>query len=177
MGILRDTPLGETRGSLLFESDHVVYGVLARFASELGLPESHAIGYKVPRGRGFYEDLQAVTADAVSSILLRDETKTFVGVILRAPIISNICEVELIASDDGLEVDPPNGLNQLHCLVDTETVMRVAESRGATVETRGSNGQFKFAKLPYDEDTHVKVRDHTTIDLLADIVVHSIRLA
>ncbi len=167
MGQCRELDLGG--GWPLTARDKRVFDVLHRFAVDSGLAHGpvHTIGVKRRSGVEFLEEVGRYTDICQSFVMDNAHRRGIAVAAFAVPLIAKVSLVEIIeAKKNEQEDDTLFGLNQIHFVVDTATVQRVAESRGVEAATVGSEGQYMFARFPFDDDTHVKVRDHHAGELV-----------
>lgn len=170
MGVFRYRDLGE-KYEYLFELEVEIFDILVEFATSIGLADAppQAIGVKTGRGDEFLHEIGSYSPILDGMAMTTPDERGIAVLALVEPVIAQVCMVELIEAREDESTDTTLfALNQAHFVVDTETVAEIAASRGQEVAIRGSESQFRFAKIPLNEDVHIKVRDHTALDLALD---------
>lgn len=162
--------VGERHG-LLHEYDLATIERLLQFGDGLNLPRDRftTIGYTVDAS--VFDDILGVVRkeQEVEALAANKSGERWIAVVeLAKPITHNVCQVELIESKTPIPRDKYIGVNQLHYVFSPADFRTTYSSLPGDITgaLASPSWGFNMARLEAGDDTHIKIRDHTAMDLV-----------
>ncbi len=156
---------------LFYGYDFATIDQLLELGDGYGLPQGRlaTVGYTVD-ANDFEVTLRTAREEheVKASAEVKSDGRWFAVVELAKPLVHGICQVEIISSKAPIPPDQYVGVNQLHYVLPAPDLISRHDTLPPDItgllETPVEG--FHIARIESGADTHIKIRDHSAMDLM-----------